>query len=50
VNSCILELDDVHYNYSDGTTALKGVSFQAPRQAKIALMGPNGPVKPLVLH
>ena len=51
MNSCILELEDVHYNYADGTAALKGVSFQAPRQAKIALMGPNGAGKTtLLLH
>lgn len=51
MNRCILELEDVYYNYSDGTAALKGVSFQAPRQAKIALMGPNGAGKTtLLLH
>jgi cobalt/nickel transport system ATP-binding protein len=51
LNSCILELEDIYFNYPDETAALSGVSLQVLRQAKIALMGPNGAGKTtLLLH
>ncbi len=51
MSSCILELEDVHFTYPDGTPALKGVSLKVPLQDKAALIGPNGAGKTtLLLH
>ncbi len=51
MSSCILELEDVHFTYPDGTPALKDVSLKVPRQDKAALIGPNGAGKTtLLLH
>jgi len=37
-----ITFDDVRFTYSDGTTALKGVSFTIPAGKTVALVGPSG--------
>jgi cobalt/nickel transport system ATP-binding protein len=47
----IIEVKDLHYEYKDGTRALKGLSFSVPQGARVALLGPNGAGKStLLLH
>ena len=38
----MIEFDDVHYTYHDGTMALRGVTYSIRKGEKIALVGPNG--------
>ncbi|MGZ4901914.1 MAG: energy-coupling factor ABC transporter ATP-binding protein [Halobacteriota archaeon] len=38
----MIEFDDVHYTYHDGTKALRGVTYTIRKGEKIALVGPNG--------
>ena len=38
----ILEVKDLHYNYPDGTQAIKGIDFQVEEGRMISILGPNG--------
>ncbi|MCL5779574.1 MAG: ATP-binding cassette domain-containing protein [Firmicutes bacterium] len=38
----IFEMQDLHFNYPDGTAALQGLSVSIERNKKIALLGANG--------
>ncbi len=38
----ILEVKDLHYNYPDGTQAIKGIDFKVEEGQMISILGPNG--------
>ncbi|MCH0541889.1 ABC transporter ATP-binding protein [Streptomyces sp. MUM 203J] len=38
----VLALREVHFGYTSGQPALRGVSFTVPRRGQIALVGPSG--------
>jgi cobalt/nickel transport system ATP-binding protein len=47
----ILEMENLHFIYPDGTRALKGINMRIPKGAKIAVLGSNGAGKStLFLH
>ncbi|MBE3588012.1 MAG: ATP-binding cassette domain-containing protein [Thermoanaerobacteraceae bacterium] len=49
--TAIIEIEDLHYTYRDGTRALKGLSLSIPRGSRVAILGPNGAGKStLLLH
>lgn len=51
MNESILRLEDVSFQYPDGTVALKNISMSFPRHKKIAILGNNGCGKStLMLH
>lgn len=45
----ILEVDGLHYNYQDGTEALKGITLQVGRGETTAVLGGNGAGKSTLL-
>ena len=40
--STILEAKDLHYNYPDGTEAIRGINFKVEEGQMISILGPNG--------
>lgn len=47
----IIEVEDLHYNYRDGTSALDGLTLTIKEGARVVLLGPNGAGKStLLLH
>lgn len=47
----VLAVSDLHYEYPDGTPALKGVNLKVTAKERVAILGPNGAGKTtLMLH
>ncbi|MGB9661132.1 MAG: ATP-binding cassette domain-containing protein [Moorellaceae bacterium] len=45
----VIQVEDVHFQYKDGTVALRGLSLCIERGRKVALLGPNGAGKSTLL-
>ena len=46
----MIVVEDLHYNYPDGTHALRGIDLEIKRAEAIAIMGPNGAGKSTLLQ
>ncbi|MCL6448368.1 MAG: ATP-binding cassette domain-containing protein [Armatimonadetes bacterium] len=47
----IIEVEDLHFRYRDGTEALRGLSLSIRKGSRVAILGPNGAGKStLLLH
>ena len=47
----IVEIEELHYMYKDGTKALAGINLSIRKNTRVALLGPNGAGKStLLLH
>ncbi len=47
----IIEVEDLHFRYRDGTEALRGLSLSIRKGSRVAVLGPNGAGKStLLLH
>ncbi len=46
----ILKVDDVYFQYPDGTQPLDGVTFALQPRERVALLGPNGAGKTTLAH
>lgn len=42
MTNTIIETKNIHYKYSDGTYAIKGISLSIDKGRKIGIVGPNG--------
>ena len=42
MHNVLMEVQDLSYQYADGTQALKGINLQIFRHEKLAVMGSNG--------
>ncbi|WP_059104084.1 ATP-binding cassette domain-containing protein [Shouchella shacheensis] len=45
-----IELNEISYEYTDGTKAIETLTLNIPIGAKVALLGPNGAGKSTLLH
>jgi cobalt/nickel transport system ATP-binding protein len=51
LSDSVLAVSDLHYEYPDGTPALKGVNLYVKSEERVAILGPNGAGKTtLMLH
>ncbi|MBX3495378.1 MAG: ABC transporter ATP-binding protein [Parvibaculum sp.] len=50
VSDGAIRFEDVHFRYSDGTPALRGVSIDVPKGHTVALVGPSGAGKSTILN
>ncbi len=46
----VIEIEDLTYDYPDGTAALRGVRLEAYRGESLAVLGPNGAGKSTLLY
>jgi cobalt/nickel transport system ATP-binding protein len=49
-DSRILNIDDLHFGYQNGTKVFQGLQFTLNRKERIGLIGPNGAGKTTLFH